>query len=193
MYLSKYRLKVDFGNRMVLNDVINSHQMHRSIQDLFNTGREANHILYTRHYESPAKAFVYIYSDVEPIKENDHFEQIYSNKMNLNFQDGQECTFYFACSPVKKNNGKKYELYKDEDRFKWLYRNAKNNGFRIIESEIKKESRLNVKKDGQKEFSVQEVVFTGILQITNVELFQKALKNGIGPEKAYGLGMLMVA
>lgn len=36
------------------------------------------------------------------------------------------------------------------------------------------------------------VTYEGILQVTDAELFRKALTDGIGREKAYGMGMLTV-
>lgn len=33
---------------------------------------------------------------------------------------------------------------------------------------------------------------TGVLRVTDAEAFRRGYENGIGPEKAYGLGMLML-
>lgn len=39
---------------------------------------------------------------------------------------------------------------------------------------------------------LSQVTFEGVLKVTDVELFKKALISGIGREKAYGMGMLTV-
>ena len=34
--------------------------------------------------------------------------------------------------------------------------------------------------------------YTGILQIINADSFRSAMRQGVGPGKAYGLGMIML-
>lgn len=45
----------------------------------------------------------------------------------------------------------------------------------------------------QKKFGFRAVTFTGFLQITDLDKFKQALVNGLGREKAYGMGLLTVA
>ena len=48
------------------------------------------------------------------------------------------------------------------------------------------------KKEAGNRISFISVTYEGILTVTDKELFVKALTEGIGREKAYGMGMLTV-
>lgn len=80
----------------------------------------------------------------------------------------------------------------------WLAGVAQSNGFEIALTDEEKpqlqvdayEQRKAGKRDHNIRFSA--VDFSGELLVTNPELFQQALFNGIGPAKAFGCGLLLV-
>ncbi len=82
----------------------------------------------------------------------------------------------------------------------WLEEVAKKNGFEIaLTDEEKPQHKLQVdayeqsnagKRDHNIRFST--VDFSGELLVTNPELFQRALFNGLGHAKAFGCGLLLV-
>ena len=43
------------------------------------------------------------------------------------------------------------------------------------------------------QLTLGSIIFDGLLEITNAELFRGALDNGVGPGKAYGFGLLSIA
>ena len=47
-------------------------------------------------------------------------------------------------------------------------------------------------QEGGRPVSLLSVTFEGMLTVTDVELFRRALTEGIGRGKAYGMGMLTV-
>jgi CRISPR system Cascade subunit CasE len=104
----------------------------------------------------------------------------------------------------RKRNGKRVELYKEEDQIAWLQRKAENAGFRLLGVRINPDA-LNLraapenKASGQRNHKGQKqgltfgsVLFEGELAITDMEKFQAALASGIGPGKAYGFGLLSI-
>ena len=48
-------------------------------------------------------------------------------------------------------------------------------------------------RNSNKKVRLLAVTYEGILTVTDEDSFRKALVNGIGREKAYGLGMITVA
>lgn len=49
------------------------------------------------------------------------------------------------------------------------------------------------KNKKQRKLTFYSVIFDGVLEIVNPSLFIEALRNGIGPAKAYGFGLLMIS
>ena len=82
----------------------------------------------------------------------------------------------------------------------WLDGVAKRNGFEIgLTDEDKPQRKLQVdayeqRKAGKRDHNIRfsAVDFSGELLVTNPELFQLALFNGLGHAKAFGCGLLLV-
>lgn len=78
-----------------------------------------------------------------------------------------------------------------EERLQWLERQAERRGFRIADAYEKSTELINGRK-GNDHISADAVVFSGVLEILDSDLFWNSFMEGIGPEKAYGAGMLMI-
>lgn len=79
----------------------------------------------------------------------------------------------------------------------WLVKHSANNGFSVKEDSfavVQSKWYRFFKKDFDKSSAVQllSVTFEGMLTITDADKFKQALCNGIGREKAYGMGLLTV-
>ena len=193
MYLSKYRLKLSWNNRNTLNNVLNGHQLHRSVQSLFGKNRKDAKVLYVRNFKTVTDACVYIYSEDQPSSESEHFEQIFCRQQTIDFPTNAVKRFQIVCNPVKQSDGHRHFLLTMEEREKWFLRQAKQNGFECLSLIEEGKENITVKKDAKSAFTFPSVTFKGILQVTDPGKFASALRTGIGAEKAYGMGMLMVA
>ncbi|MBI4851270.1 MAG: type I-E CRISPR-associated protein Cas6/Cse3/CasE [Acidobacteria bacterium] len=105
----------------------------------------------------------------------------------------------------QKSNGKRIELQKESEQIDWLKRKAKIGGFRLLS--LKSETNLfnldsqPIAKDigwrgnnnELQKLTFGAVLFQGVLEITNTEVFQQTLCNGIGSGKSYGFGLLSIA
>lgn len=82
-----------------------------------------------------------------------------------------------------------------EAGFRWLSERAGRHGFRIDEGAVQvdgyRQHRLH-KGRQQARIQLSTLDYSGILTVTEPELFQQALYKGIGPAKGFGCGMLMV-
>ena len=192
MYLSKYRLKLNWGNRITLNDVLNGQALHRSIQSLFGSTRAEKNVLYMRNFVSADKAFVYVYSSEMPLEESDHFERLFCREQKEIYIPGSMLRFRIVCSPMKQRDGHRYFLRSAEDRKEWFLRQAIKHGFECLSlSEVGKEN-ITVQKNAKNIFTLTIVTFSGVLRVVDSDAFANALRCGIGAEKAYGSGMLLV-
>jgi len=77
----------------------------------------------------------------------------------------------------------------------WLESRAGKHGFSFEPSAVQVDGYLRhrvTKRRGGKEISFSTLDYSGLLTVTNSELFQAALFHGIGPAKAFGCGLLLV-
>ena len=78
---------------------------------------------------------------------------------------------------------------------KWLLDRCEKNGFAIKEDEVivtQSQWQRFYKGAERRKVTILSVTYEGTLIVTDTERFQKALVNGIGRGKAYGMGMLTV-
>lgn len=106
-----------------------------------------------------------------------------------------------------KGFGKRVELYREEDQIAWLERKGKGDpdrkirafGFQLVTAKTKPDvPSVQVSPEGKrfsrkKNMAFNSVLFEGILEITNIDEFNEALRGGIGPGKAYGFGLLSIS
>lgn len=78
----------------------------------------------------------------------------------------------------------------------WLLKRCLENGFYIDENlfDVISDKTFDFKKNGDRNNRVTFIsaVYEGILKITDKEKFSNSLLNGIGKEKAYGMGLLTI-
>lgn len=112
------------------------------------------------------------------------------------FTEGSVFSFRLFASPTKKvaREGKisgRVFLRSADERAQWLQRQSEKCGFSL--NGFYEEERTEViGHKGKNVIRYTGVVFTGSLTVVSPELFRKAYCSGIGPGKAYGLGMLML-
>lgn len=94
-----------------------------------------------------------------------------------------------------EKSGKRKPCYTEKYQLNWLLRQSEKNGFEITgdSAKVMKSIPVFVRKRGeQTQIQLQEVTYQGVLKVKDVELFKNALTQGIGREKAYGMGLLTI-
>lgn len=114
------------------------------------------------------------------------------------FVPGRQLRFELLASPCKKQagegeNSRRRFLETAEERAAWLARKGEQGGFQLVQAgEIG--GRVDILgRRGGAEVKNSGVLFSGLLRVTDQEAFWKSYTEGVGPGKAYGLGMLTVA
>lgn len=99
------------------------------------------------------------------------------------------------------NAAAKWKEWPDEDKkpflyelaqkacVEWLQSRASNHGFTVIVASV---DAYQQNRAGKRDIRFSTVDFSGELFVTDPELFQKALFNGLGHAKAFGCGLLLV-
>lgn len=113
------------------------------------------------------------------------------------FSAGQVFGFDLLAHPSKKTKGDgknsaRVFLRTPEERLLWLTHQGEKYGFRILNLQEDEPYDVYGKRSTGK-ISLRVVRLKGQLQITDADAFKAAYQNGIGPEKAYGLGMMLLS
>lgn len=132
---------------------------------------------------------------------------------------GQVLTFRLLANPTKRitlpaeergagRTTKRVRLCKDEEHIHWLERKAAVHGFRLIgvrsteQPDVIGYSRKGGSSGNGEEgdderpyqkITFQAVLFDGVLEVSDAQIFCDAVKNGIGPAKGFGFGLLSLA
>ncbi len=201
MYLS--RVLLDINSPSVRQSLRNCQDMHKTIMRAFDCSRTEASVLY-RVFRTEQSIYLYAQSMALPqwdrIEKNGfHCEKIQDiSALEEALQENTILCFSLLACPAKKvksegKNSKRVLLRGEKERLEWLKRQGEKYGFSLLEAhEVAKEEKLSGTKPSG-EFFVVGVPFEGVLQISDPALFQEGFKNGIGAEKAYGLGMLMLS
>lgn len=206
MYLSCFTLDIAYPSvRQCLRD---AHDMHRTIMSGFpfvqgEAARSKAQALYRLEGDSPVK--LYVLSAYEPdwsgLKPG--FRPAAGSPKNLDamvagLTVGARLRFDLLAMPSKKvdgdgRNSRRVFLSDTQARAQWLTRKAEQSGFQLAWC----------REDGQRRSVVaarvgsQATVHTGVrfrgeLIVTDIARFLEAFQSGIGAERAYGMGLIML-
>jgi CRISPR system Cascade subunit CasE len=124
------------------------------------------------------------------------------------FALGQTLAFRLRCRPSQKQrvegskNSKQRSLRTDEDRILWLERQGVKFGFALQAAHPMQErwrdtkptaSNLEAPAKRQRFDSLPATRFDGVLVVTDPEKLVQGVRMGIGPQKAYGFGLLSLS
>ncbi len=112
------------------------------------------------------------------------------------FAPGQSFSFDLLTHPSKKEmrtgaNSHRVFLRTARERADWLQRQGEKGGFRIVSLQEGAPFDLRGKRPTGN-ICLRAVRMMGRLEITDTARFAQAYQSGIGPEKAYGMGMLLL-
>ena len=107
---------------------------------------------------------------------------------------GEVIAFSLRSAVSKRQKGKNvYAPLGDwRARHQWLEKRSEKNGFAILALHVTSKS-LKVEREEGQFFQMDSTDFTGVLKVTDEQLFATCLTHGIGRVgKPYGMGMLVI-
>lgn len=203
MYLTK--IDLELSNRTVCAALGDCQKMHRLLNGLFDSSRQDVQLLY-RVRGRGRDCSVYLYSSC-PIRPEKllPFMTLEGQRDLSGWLDtmkpGRRLRFDLLTMPSKKEpqetgkNSRRRILKTEEERLAWMERKAAQNGFALVQMQELETVGFTGKHSQEQggRMSWNAYHYTGILEIRDAEAFRKAMEQGIGPEKAYGLGMILLA
>lgn len=215
MYLS--RLKLDVSNRRTMQALVAPNLFHGAVESAFSGERKRN---LWRIDTLNGETYLMILSEDKPDLSNvaEQFalpeaqgETLPYEKLLDRIAIGGRWRFRLVANPTVKT------VIKDDDedttpnqqrerkvlahitskfQKEWLMKKSEHLGFELDEEEFQVTGsrwyRFRKKKDEKAYVSLLAVTFEGVLMVKDAEQFKQTLCNGIGREKAFGMGLLTV-
>lgn len=209
MYLS--RLILNPRNAGARRDVARPYELHRTLMRTVEHAPEGERLLFRIEPEpGPGGPVVLVQSaeaepDWAPLLDNAYLLEVAGPKgFAPALRRGQHLRFRLTANPVKKVNGKRIPLIIDnhEDEqvktyWVWLPRQADRCGFQVLAAQDAPfhtaSTRAKRATYGKHEIPHFGVRFDGMLDVTDPVRLVEAVRDGIGPAKAFGFGLLSLA
>lgn len=203
MYLSRIELSLsDPGVRAALAD---AQKLHRLVSGVFDAARQDAELLYRQRTQG-AVVSLYLYSAVPPKPERLGPSMRLTGCRELSgwlerLETGTTMSFDLLTMPFRKvpdasgGNSRRRVLRTGEKRAAWLARKAGQNGFALLSVEEQPGPKLRAAHAAERggDLWLDAFRYSGVLQITDADAFRTAVRRGVGPGKAYGLGMLLLS
>lgn len=204
MYLS--RVEIDDNNRQKIKDLTHLGAYHNWVESSFPGEVAQNKRL--RHLwridRLKGRRYLLIVSQEKPdlVKlqrygvANTAMTKDYQTFMRK-IQNGSVMRFRLVANPTYRTDGKVYPHITVEQQKNWLLARTEKAGFKIPTDQSENYSFDIVSRDWpvlyhKRRIRLSRVAFEGELRVTDASKLRSALTNGIGREKAYGMGMLTV-
>lgn len=193
MYLSI--VQPDFSKVNAARAMTNEQDMHRNIQALFDSDRKSINVLYRFIPSKDIRgAVICVQSDIMPTSTSDLkvLSCTDASERISHIKTGMFLKYDVLLRPVKRHEGRSTLIRDAMSRVEWVGTLAEKYGFEI--ATIREVSRIQktVFHSGEKSGRVDGYRYEGSLLVKDADLFKKAYETGIGRDKAYGYGMLML-
>ena len=190
MYLSKLALNV--SSRDVKRDISNPYELHRTLSRVLE-GHDGRTLwrLETPPYGAP---FILVQSAEMPDWEalgTRYLREAEVKAFTLRFTTGRGYYFRLRANPVVTREGKRLGL-PDDEKVPWLARKAEQGGFKLLGGRVQETGVIKARRKGAK-VTLSVATFEGVLVVVDDVLFRQTIEQGIGPAKAFGMGLLSVA
>lgn len=206
MYLSRIRLSST--KRTTMRALADVKLFHEALENCFPGERprvmwrldklkDSSYVLVLSVNKADLSPFCQQFSDSNDAWETKDYEPLLAR-----LKDGNIWRFRLSANPTycvkargdRRNfRGKVSAHITTEKQKEWLIKKSTSNGFQLATDgfDVTENKWFRFYKSG-KPVTILSVTYEGLLMITDVELFRKALVDGIGRGKAYGMGLLTV-
>ena len=193
MYLSI--VQPDFSRVNVARALINEQDMHRNIQAMFSLDRQIANVLYrTIPSKDMRRSVICVQSDTIPkdtedikvltcVNADERVEKVKNNMI---------IAFDVLLRPAKRHEGKSTLIREKDARADWVKALGTKYGFTVRTVHELSQIRKNIHHTGTRAGRIDGWRYTGTLIVDHAETFKNAYVTGIGRDKSYGFGMLML-
>lgn len=202
MYLS--RLKPNWRSAQAIKELGDPYQLHRTLARAFGDDLPKARLMFRVDTDDDRPVIV-VQSQTEPDWSSlpADYARHEHKAITLDLVAGQMLRFRLAARPTKRDKatGKRVTLRTDDEAIEWLRRKGTDAGFSIVSCQVGDHRWQDTRqpetdadtRDRGKSRAVRYVQFDGVLVVTDPDKLRDAVRNGIGPQKAFGFGLLSLA
>ena len=187
--------------------------LHQSVWDLFSDNPDRRRDFLYRLECLGRMPLVYVVSDRLP-NNTEGLWRIETKEYAPKLEKGMKLGFNMRVSPTIKRKGKRHDVVMDakykarmngsnrevstqdlivDSCGKWLEKRAHENGFKILQFRADGYQQIQFNKiKGTKPVRYSTVDIIGLLEVVDQKLFSDVLFKGLGPEKGFGCGLMLV-
>lgn len=210
MYLSRITLHTGRLSPSQLIHLVDrgEYVMHQWLWDLFPGGKERQ-FLYRR--EELQGAFRFFVLSPERPAENDTFT-IECREFASELQARQVLCFNLRANPTICKAGKRHDLlmeakrqvkgqvdgrdiwsYQQQAALEWLTRQGERSGFSLLDVSVDAYRQQHLRRENSRQMiQFSSVDYTGMLKVSDPELFLQRLAHGYGKSRAFGCGLMLI-
>jgi CRISPR system Cascade subunit CasE len=118
-----------------------------------------------------------------------YIAKIETFEYDIPVRNGMVYKYYLRANPSVKILFKHFDLETEESWREWLETECVQNGFEVVDCKVTDDGYVTC---AEKKVKFLSVLFEGALKIIDEVKFRKALNNGIGRGREYGLGLLSI-
>lgn len=197
------RLLLDPRHAQVRRDLGNPYDMHRTLTRAFVSGTDNAPLRFLWRLEPSMdwNAPVVLVQSEHPAQWSELHQvgtylksEVETKAVSLDqlIQLGATYRFRLSANPTVTRDGKRFGLASEDVQLAWLQRQGLRWGFEVKTALVTASDVLTGRK-GATQISLQRACFEGVLAAQDSGALTNALLSGIGPGKAFGLGLLSVA
>jgi len=216
MFLSQVSLSPETATNPVLRrKVANVYRLHQAIWDLFGDGPGRQRDFLYRFDQEKGQTRIFCLSARAPRPVPGLF-RVESRPFHLKIRAGQRLRFTLRANPVVNRHGARHDVVMDarfglksrgvpasqipafselaqERGIAWLLERAPKHGFAVApeEARVDRYAPLEFDKPNGLRVRLGTCDFSGTLTVTDEAAFAEALRQGIGPAKGFGCGLLL--
>ena len=204
MFLSK--LTLDPRQMQVRRDIGDAYEMHRTLARAFVSDCESPPVKFLWRVEtdfSASSAPAVLIQSASPANWAPiealpgYLQTLQANKqvdLEAFVRVGERYRFRLRANPTVTRAGKRLGLVKQTEQLAWIERQADRAGLGLLSCVRTGSDRINVRQDRTgRLISVHAASFEGVINIIDSNAVRRALIEGIGHGKAFGLGLLSLA
>jgi CRISPR-associated protein Cas6/Cse3/CasE subtype I-E len=187
-----YNEAVAFMREVFKSPSFDQYTVHKFVYNLFPIEKNAKFMFATKMTDDGI--VICIYSDIRPVVDGMDNVNYSVKQVNVDelFKEGNTYTYQIQINCVKRKDGHNV-LVRDYEFGEWFEKRMNANGMNLESINNLTYGRINVPtKTNSKGVPFHVASCMGRFTITDFTKFKDCLLNGIGREKAFGMGMLMV-
>lgn len=197
----------DYENNKQLRDCLNNRQFfHKELQKMFELSRKDAGVLYRIECSKKGYHVVTVKSNTAPQVENSPLFRSMRVSKPIDMEgyysglsDGTRVRFkleampYYSFYPEGAKNPKRRVITNEAARVDWINKKLEGAGVRVCKLSRNQEmDQKFLSKPGSPSGFFKTYDFGGEAVVFNQGLLARAIENGVGPEKAYGAGLLIL-